>query len=105
MVVSFLICLLFIILFVSLILAWYELTIIAIILTGLGLVFQLVTLPVEVNASARAIRMLQDYGMVDRTEYRGAKKVLKSAALTYVAGVLSSALNIIYLFLRYGRRD
>ena len=96
----------YIILFISLILAWYELTILAIILTGLGLVFQLITLPVEVNASARAIRMLQEYGMVDRSEYRGAKKVLKSAALTYIAGVLSSALNIVYLFLRFGsRRD
>jgi hypothetical protein len=95
----------YIILFVSLILAWYELTMLAILLTGLGLIFQLITLPVEINASARAMRILQEYGMVDRTEYKGVKKVLRSAALTYIAGVLSSALNMVYLFLRFGRRN
>ncbi len=69
------------------------------------LLFQLITLPVEFDASARALRMIKDYGLADEEELKGCKTVLTAAALTYVAGVASSLLQILRLVLIYGRRD
>ena len=66
--------------------------------------FQLVTLPVEFNASGRALRTLGDYHILDDEETRMAGKVLKAAALTYVAAFLSSAAQLLRLILLYGRR-
>ena len=66
--------------------------------------FQLVTLPVEFNASGRALRTLGDYHILDDEEIRMAGKVLKAAALTYVAALLSSAAQLLRLILLYGRR-
>lgn len=66
--------------------------------------FQLVTLPVEFNASGRALRTLGDYQILDDEETRMAGKVLKAAALTYVAALLSSAAQLLRLILLYGRR-
>ena len=66
--------------------------------------FQLVTLPVEFNASGRALRTLGDYHILDDEETRMAGKVLKAAALTYVAALLSSAAQLLRLILLYGRR-
>lgn len=66
--------------------------------------FQLVTLPVEFNASGRALRTLGDYHILDDEEIRMAGKVLKVAALTYVAALLSSAAQLLRLILLYGRR-
>ncbi len=66
--------------------------------------FQLVTLPVEFNASGRALRTLSDYHILDDEETRMAGKVLKAAALTYVAALLSSAAQLLRLILLYGRR-
>lgn len=68
-------------------------------LVALGLIFQLVTLPVEFDASKRALIELKNLGLVTDDELDGAKKMLISAALTYVAGVLSSALEILRLIL------
>lgn len=68
-------------------------------LVALGLIFQLVTLPVEFDASKRALIELKNLGLVTDDELDGAKKVLISAALTYVAGVLSSALELLRLIL------
>lgn len=67
--------------------------------TALGLLFQIVTLPVEFNASARAKKELESLHLVKKNEATGVKKVLSSAALTYVAGVLASAAQIIRLIL------
>lgn len=64
--------------------------------------FQLVTLPVEFNASSRALTMLQHGGFLDRQELTGAKKVLDAAALTYVAAALAAALNLVRLVLISG---
>lgn len=75
------------------------------ILFGLVLVFQLVTLPVEFNASSRAIKILDEYNMLSDDELNGAKKVLKAAAMTYVAGTAATALQFLRLLLIVNRRS
>lgn len=68
------------------------------------LLFQLITLPVEFNASSRALKLIQEYGIVSKDEHSGAKKMLTSAALTYVAGVLSALMQVLRLvFMAVGR--
>lgn len=64
--------------------------------------FQLVTLPTETNASARAISTLYDMGILDEDELRGTKKVLKAAAMTYFASAAATALQILRLLLLVG---
>ena len=76
-----------------------DLVYIGIGLTTLGLLFQIITLPVEFNASKRAEKELGTMNLADNEEKSGVKKVLVSAALTYVAGVLTSALQILRLIL------
>lgn len=68
-------------------------------LTCCGLLFQLVTLPVEFDASKRALDKLEKYHLLAEVEIEGAKNVLSAAALTYVAGVMASILQILRLFL------
>ena len=84
------------------------------ILVGLGLysliaVFQLVTLPVEFNASARAVRVIDENGLLrSEEEISGAKKVLAAAAMTYVAALMVTLANLLrcaLLFLGRGRRN
>lgn len=77
---------------------------VGIILFTLVLLFQIVTLPVEFNASKRAISVIRDTGILYGDEITGAKKVLNAAALTYVAGVIATALQVLRLFLLFGRR-
>ena len=72
---------------------------------GLSLVFQLVTLPVEYNASSRALAMLGDYGLMENEETRGCRKVLSAAALTYVAAAASSILQLLRLILLFGNNN
>lgn len=72
---------------------------------ALAVLFQIVTLPVEFNASGRALAMLGNYGMMERDEVNGCRKVLKAAALTYVAAAASSILQLLRLVLLFGRRD
>ena len=80
-------------------------TTIGIVLFSLGVLFQLVTLPVEFNASHRALIMLEQYGILGSDENRKAKAVLKAAAMTYVAVAASSILQLLRLILLSGRRD
>ena len=68
-------------------------------LTCCGLLFQLVTLPVEFDASKRALNKLEKYHLLAEAEIEGAKNVLSAAALTYVAGVMASILQILRLLL------
>ena len=70
-------------------------------------IFQLVTLPVEFDASGRAIKTLESSGILYGEEITGAKKVLKAAALTYVAALVSSLAQLLRLILIFGgrRRD
>lgn len=66
--------------------------------------FQLVTLPVEFNASNRAIRMIADSGMMYGEEIKGAKKVLSAAALTYVASAATAILQLLRILILTGGR-
>lgn len=83
----------------------FQLIYLGIALTCCGLLFQVVTLPVEFDASRRALEKLQDYKIVDNSEFAGAKEVLTAAALTYVAGVLASMLQIFRLILAAKDRE
>lgn len=67
--------------------------------------FQLVTLPVEFNASNRALAILSQNGILSESELKGAKKVLGAAALTYVAALLTSLLQILYYLSRFQKNS
>lgn len=82
-----------------------NLVYIGIALTALGLLFQIITLPVEFNASKRAGKEIDTLKLANKEEKSGVKKVLVSAALTYVAGVLASAIQILRLILMAKDRD
>ncbi len=77
---------------------------IGIIAFSAAVLFQLVTLPVEFNASNRAIRILADTGMMQGEEIKSAKKVLSAAALTYVASAAAAILQLLRLILLTGGR-
>ena len=81
----------------GLLFSWEPLQMVGILCFGLTLLFSLVTLPVEINASKRALGMLE--GVLDAEELQGAKAVLSAAALTYLASVISSALQLLRLIL------
>lgn len=80
-----------------------------ILLFSLSTLFQLVTLPTEFNASARALKTLESYGILDGDELVGARGTLRAAALTYVAALASSLASLLRLLLIFGgsrsRRD
>ncbi len=67
--------------------------------------FQLITLPVEFNASKRALETIESNGFLDGDEYTGAKKVLNAAALTYVAALASAVATIFRLLLTFSLRN
>lgn len=71
---------------------------------SLSVLFQIVTLPVEFNASRRAIRVLSDMGILYGDEVKDTKKVLFAAALTYVAAAAGSILQLVRLIM-IGRRN
>lgn len=80
----------------------YELALVGIALFSLTAVFQAVTLPVEFNASSRALAALRTSGRFDEDEIKGSRKVLTAAALTYVAALASSLAQILRLLLIAG---
>ena len=86
-------------------LGYAELARVGVFLFTFVVLFQLITLPVEFNASNRAMRILEDSGMLGGTELRGASKVLRAAALTYVAALFSSVLQLLRLFLLVQRGE
>ena len=67
--------------------------------------FQLVTLPVEFNASSRALAIIEEQGILKEEERAGARSVLTAAAMTYVAALVVSLLQLLRLILIFGRRD
>ncbi len=71
---------------------------------SLAVIFQLVTLPVEFNASHRALNMLESYGILSDTELSMSKKVLSAAAMTYVASAASAVVQLLRLVLLNNRR-
>ncbi len=80
----------------------FNLVQLAILLFAVSVVFQLVTLPVEIDASRRAVAYLSQNGA--GLDEQGARKVLTAAALTYVAAALTSIIPLLYLLGRYGGR-
>lgn len=86
-----------------------HLFIVGLIMVSLALIFQLVTLPVEFDASRRANKILLEMGIVSEGEHDGTKAMLKAAAFTYVAGLVSAIASTIFQVLRliyiFGGRD
>ncbi len=83
-----------------------PLFLVGIILFSMTTFFQLVTLPVEFDASRRALATIDGSGLLEGDELTGARKVLRAAALTYVAALLMSVLELLrYVLLFLGRRD
>ena len=76
-----------------------------ILLFSLGVLFQLITLPVEFNASSRAVALLDRLGILQGDEVNGAGKVLRAAALTYVAAAAATILQLLRLVILFGGRD
>lgn len=85
-----------------------NLIFLGIILFSLVALFQLVTLPVEFDASSRALNVIKNNGMFLEKDVKGARKVLKAAALTYVAALVTTIMQILYYVTRFlggGRRN
>lgn len=72
---------------------------------ALAVLFQLITLPVEIDASSRALRLLQENGILYQDEIPGTKRVLSAAAMTYVAALLSVILQMLRLVVLFGGRS
>lgn len=83
----------------------YTLVYIGIGCLALTLLFELITLPVEFNASHRAVRSIDEYGMLNNEELKGAKKTLKAAAMTYIAAAAVSLAQLLRLILIFGNRN
>ncbi len=95
----------YLVLFIGLLAESFEMIWLGITLVGTGLIFQLVTLPVEIDASRRAKKEIDTLKLANTDEQEGVSSMLKAAAGTYVAGVLASALELIRLILIFGRRE
>lgn len=83
----------------------FDLIMVSVCLTGASLLFQIITLPVEFDASKRANKHLNDLNLINESELDGSKKVLGSAAMTYVAGVLTTLLQMLYYLTAFNDRD
>lgn len=90
--------------FIGLIFNFFGLAMLGVALFSAAMAFQLVTLPVEFNASNRALSILRNSGMLDPKELSGARKVLRAAGMTYVAAAAASALQLLRLLLIVNRR-
>ena len=90
---------------IGLLLGGSSLVSLGILLFSLAVLFQLVTLPVEYNASSRAVKLLDSQGILSGSEVDGTRKVLNAAALTYVAAAATSILQLLRLVILFGGRD
>ncbi len=95
----------YVVMIIGLFLSYMDYVYAAIGFTFLGLLFELVTLPVEFDASKRAKDIILKDGMINDKEKKGVDAVLNSTALTYVAAVVSSMLEILYLLIQLNDRD
>ena len=91
--------------FGGLLLQWTGLIYLGAILFSAVLFFQVVTLPVEFDASARAKKLSFEHGIVTQAEQRGVSAVLNAAAMTYIAAAVSTLMTLLYFLLRAGRDD
>ena len=83
----------------------YTLVYIGIACFGLSLFFQLVTLPVEFNASRRAMEAIESAGILTNEEQKGARKTLTAAAMTYVAAAAVALMQLLRLIMLFGGRS
>ena len=95
----------FVLLLVGMLLYSQPLFLVGIVLFSVTTLFQIITLPVEFNASRRALETIEGEGLLSSEELRGAKKVLSAAALTYVAALLMSLLQLLRYVLIFVSRD
>ena len=95
----------YIVIIISLFLSLANLFLVGIILMSLAVLFHLVTLPCELNASRRAKKELLRLGLINEKEHSGASSVLRAAAFTYVAGLITSLLEVLRLVLIFSGRD
>ena len=93
----------YVILIIGIVASIFDLAILGIILLSATLVFQLITLPVEFNASKRAIKTLETERLIEKSEKSSVKAMLSAAAFTYVASLLANLLEILRLFLMASR--
>ena len=96
-IVSFLSRISYFVIFLGFLLEAMDLVWIGIFAVGAGVLFQIITLPVEINASTRALKQLETLGLVNSSDMDGAKNMLSAAALTYVAGALAEILQLLRL--------
>ena len=92
----------YLVMFVGLLLASQGIVLLGALLFSIVLLFQIVTLPVEFDASSRAKRLAVQQGIVTAQERRSIERVLNAAALTYVAAAVSTLLTLLYFLLRSG---
>ena len=95
----------YVVMIIGLLLSYMNYVYAAIGFTFLGLLFELVTLPVEFDASKRAKKIVLSDGMISDSEKSGVDAVLNSTAFTYVAAVISSMLEMLYLLMQLNDRD
>jgi Zn-dependent membrane protease YugP len=93
----------FFILLAGMIFGAFGLIQLALVVFSLVIIFQLVTLPVEFNASRRAMAQIRELGLVSDGEAVGARQTLTAAAMTYVAGALASIAQLLYFLALFGR--
>ena len=95
----------YLVILIGLLMESFEMIILGIGLVGTGLIFQLVTLPVEIDASKRAKKEIDKLNLTKKEEQEGISKMLNAAASTYIAGVLTSALELLRLILIFVNND
>lgn len=104
-IVSFATSFSYFIIFLGVMMEAFNLIWLGIACVGSGLVFQIITLPVEIDASKRAKIEIDKYNLASKEEQEGVSKMLTAAASTYLAGILSSALELLRLILIFGNDD
>ncbi len=95
----------YLVILIGILMESFEMIILGIGLIGTGLIFQLVTLPVEIDASKRAKKEIDKLNLTKKEEQEGISKMLNAAASTYIAGVLTSALELLRLILIFVNND
>ena len=89
----------YVVIFIGLLFGTFKLAMIGLLLLGAMLLFQLVTLPVEFNASKRAMTQLKELNLTNDIDQNGVKNMLSAAAMTYVASLASTLLQLLRLFI------
>ena len=95
----------YVIFLISVFLQLFDFMLIAFAAVFMTLIFQIITLPVEFNASSLALKQVNDLKLVNKSDSEVAERMLKAAAFTYVAAVISSLLNMLRILMRVRDRD